>query len=326
MMNIRTLFIIIIALFFVCVSAGIAVATSADDNGSPSSWSSDNSQMQEEGDENPDGDDTEGDDTEGDEAEGDEEESSEEEISEEEPVEEETPSADEVAGMSDVLADQAAGAGVDTNLEDALAGIKDYEVTYITSISHAENTPPELDALGVEYAGEDSPVARRTQAIEALDLLATLANRYQIVEDEFAADPDEDLLPEDPDRFLNYFEPRFDPFVITDLIPEELRPEMEGTGLDGAVDPDLLEELYWANYTALLRTIPIRIVGVIEAGPNRGCLYILAGWPQSVWIEEGQTQNLGSFSVHCAQVSEDFVVFILMAGSSSVTRTFHVSK
>jgi len=228
--------------------------------------------------------------------------------------------------QSDVIAGLGTTPAVDKNLLDALAGIADYEVSYDTSKSRAELTPQALKDLDVEYAGDESPVAKRTAAIRQLDLVDTLANRYEIVEDEFGADSEKDFTPDDPNTTLNYYQPRGDPFVITDLIPKELRPELEGTGLDGPVDPELLGELAWANYTAMLRTIPIAVVGTMQSGPNRGCIYTIGGWGSSRWIDEGGTDNYGYFSLYCAQVSEDFVVFILSAGNSSVTRTFHVNR
>jgi hypothetical protein len=247
------------------------------------------------------------------------------------------PAVETPGGMSDVMAQPMGAPAENTNLEDALAGIRDYEVTYDTSKTHAENTPAPLAALGVQYAGDESPVAQRTQALRQLDLLATLGDRYTVVEEEKAADPYRDFDEEDPDRTLNYFQPREDPFVIPYLIPDELRPELEGTGLDGAVDQDLLNELRRAQYTANLRLIPIIIVGTIEVGPRRMVMYSIYGMGSTNTIGVGETQCVGgspSFSITCSQASDTFVVFSLRgyydrrcsyAATGAVMRTFHTS-
>jgi hypothetical protein len=238
-------------------------------------------------------------------------------------------------GSSDVTTSPAGPAVKDPKIQDALDGVRDYEVSYDTSKSHAELTPPELTELGVTYAGEESPVAQRTKALETLNLVTTLADRYKIVSDEFSAKTDEDFSPDDPETTLNYFQPREDPFSIPDLIPKELQPEVEGTGLEGTVDPDLLDQLLSAQYTANLRFIPISIVGVMENGPYRGCIYTIGGGGQSIFIQEGDTQCMGNYSINAAQISEDYVVFILTGyygrgcrypATSGVVRSFHIRR
>ncbi len=318
-MNIRTISILFTAVLVLAIAAFTTVAQGNSDDISDRS----DSWMQEGGDEAPDDDEGSGDDEEG---EGSEDDGSDGEPAEDESGDDTDPAAAPPPGMSDVLQDTVGQAAINTNLLDALAGIADYEVTYNTNKSRSELTPPPLRALGEEYAGENSPVAERTRLLDDLNLLAALDDRYQVVEDEHAASTETDWLEDDPDRTLNYYQPRGDPFVITDLIPDELRPELDGTGLDGAVDPNLLEDLMWANLTAQLRLIPIRVIGTIQSGPNKVCIYSIGGWGNSNWINEGDYQGSGSFGIYCAQVSEDFVVLILMAGQSSVTRTFHVSR
>jgi hypothetical protein len=239
-------------------------------------------------------------------------------------------------GSSDVTAAPGAATTIDPKIKDALAGVRDYEVTYDTSKSRDELTPPELKDLGVTYAGEESPVAKRTEALRNLDLVTTLADRYKIVSDEFSAKTDKDFSPDNPDTTLNYYQPRTDPFSIPDSIPRELRPQVEGTGLEGTVDPDLLDQLISAQYTANLRYIPISIVGVMENGPYRGCIYTIGGGGRSMFIQEGDTpQCWGNFSVYAAQISEDYVVFILTGyydrrcnypATNGVVRSFHIRR
>lgn len=277
------------------------------------------------------------DDSSGDEGTGDESDSDEEEPSDEEPAEDEEDGTEEApaeetpegGGMGDFLATPGMEAPtVDTNLQDALGGYADYEVQYDTTISHADNTPRELSELGEQYLERTDPTSeagRMALALADFDLLSVLKNRYEKVEDEYAADPDEDFALDDPDRDLNYFQPRFDPFVLTHLIPEELRPEMEGTGLDGAVDPELLEQLGEAVAEANLRYIPIQVIGTIQVGPMRAAMYSLAGRGTRT-IAVGDTHNYGSFSIGCSQVSEDFVVLVLRSGGALVYRTFHISR
>ena len=305
-MNIRTIIIIIAALVILGAGASVVLATG---NGDRSSY--DGTLMQESGG------DASGGDVSGDEG------TADESGTETEPVvgEPVTPPAGDVlaGGMTDAEKEQ--------NIQDALAGIRDYEVSYKTSLSREELTPPELKALdGTLYAGEESPVAARTKLLNDLNILGVLSTRYEKVEKEFGATTEKDFDEEDPDKTLNYYQPRGDPFVITDLIPEELRPEMEGTGLDGAVDPDLLEELFWANFQAQLRLVQINIIGTMESGPNKICMFTIFGIPRSFTIMEGETRYFGFFRIDCVQVSEDFVVFILSAGDASVTRTFHVLR
>jgi hypothetical protein len=217
---------------------------------------------------------------------------------------------------------------VDTNLQNALAGYADYEVTYDTSISHAENTPPELRDLGETFIEKDDPTSEAGQkalALEGFDLLSILDNKYERVEDKYAADPETDFAPDDPDRTLNYYEPRVDPFMQTRLIPDELRVQAEGTGLEGTVDPELLRLLGQAIIEANLRVIPISVIGVIQIGSQRACMYSIGGWStETIW--EGETQGWWGFSVTCSQVTENFVVLTLTSGSAMVVRTFHVTS
>lgn len=327
-MNIRTIILIIAALIVFGIGATMVAAQGSPDG------SSDGIVMQEEnpddgesGDSTEDGDADEGDAEEGTDDEGDSEESTDDEAVEDEvPADDETPAGDEMPpGGMDIILDMPVLSTNEQNIQDALSGTRDYEVSYNGSLSRQELTPPELKALDVTYAGEESPIASQTQLLNDLDMLVILSDRYQKVEDEFGATVEEDF-DEESDRTLNYYQPRGDPFVITDLIPDELRPEMEGTGLDGAVDPDLLEELYWANYQAQLRLVPIYIIGTMEAGPNKICMFMIGGLNRSFTIQQGQSLNFGYFTLYCSQISEDFVVFVLRAGSASVTRTFHVRR
>jgi hypothetical protein len=241
-------------------------------------------------------------------------------------------------GMSDVSG--APGAPpTDPNIADALAGIRDFEITsqyYDTSKSHADNTPPELRDLGVVYAGPESPVAQRTEALRNLNLVNALKDRYQLVEDAHAADPEKDFSPSDPSTTLNYFQPRTDPFSIPDLIPDELRPKTAGAGLEGSVDPELLNQLLAAQFEAGLRYIPIVVTGVLETGPYHGAIISLYGSGQTIFMQEGGSPRcFGRFSIQCAQASEDFVVLYLVGYSGRrcsgeatgrVVRTFHVSR
>lgn len=278
-----------------------------------------------------------GDDSDTDEEGSSEDEPSDEETDEDEPGEEEvteeasSEESSEGGGMGDFLATPGMEIPtVDTNLQNALAGYADYEVfSYDTTLSHADNTPSELRALGVEYLERTDPASEAGRAALALadfDLLSVLKNRYEKVEDEYAADPDEDFAPDDPDRDLNYFQSRFDPFVLTFLIPEELRPKMEGTGLDGAVDPELLELLGEAVAEANLRYIPITVVGVIQVGSMRAAMYSVFGMRTRTIAVGERPHRYGNFEIGCSQVSEDFVVLFLRSGSALVYRTFHISR
>lgn len=312
-MNIRTIILIIAALVILGAGASVVLATGNGDRSSP-----DGILMQDSGDEASGGDSEGGDDASGDEG------STDESGAETEPVVGEPVTQPPVG---DILAGGVDDAEKEQNIQDALAGIRDYEVSYKTSLSREELTPPELKALdGTIYAGEESSVAARTKLLNELDILGVLSNRYEKVEEEFGAKAEEDFDEEDPDKTLNYYQPRGDPFVITDWIPEELRPKMEGTGLDGAVDPELLEELFWANFQAQLRLVDIYIIGTMESGPNKICMFTIFGIPRSFTIMEGESTYFGFFRIDCVQVSEDFVVFILSAGDASVTRTFHVRR
>ena len=353
--------LLILAFLMILLITGIAQATSTDDNQGSATGGNitmqDDSGDDESGDNGDDeadeGDDESGDEEPADDEAGDDEEPSDEEPSEEEPTDEEPsdeepsdeepsdeePSEEEPAEIPGAgllpgnLGDFAAGmpglpgAGVDTILQNALDGYADYEVSYDTSISHGENTPDVLSELGVQYSEKDdvsSEAGQRALALEGFNLINILEDRYQRVEDKYAADPDFDFAPEDSERTLNYFEPRFDPFIITELIPDELRTEMEGTGLDGTVDPELLRLLGEAIIEANLRIIPITVVGVIQIGTRKACMYSLWGSAsQTIW--EGETHWWG-FTITCNQVSENFVVFTLRSGGAMVVRTFHITS
>jgi len=86
-------------------------------------------------------------------------------------------------GVSDASKAPAGGAASqmpkDPKLADALKGVRDYEVDYDTTKTRAQLTPKELKDLNVVYAGEESPIAKRTKLLASLDLLKTLDNRYQ---------------------------------------------------------------------------------------------------------------------------------------------------
>jgi len=254
----------------------------------------------------------------------------------EEPPADETPAAPAVPPIPGAIGDfsnampGAPGAGaVDTNLQNALAGYADYDVSknYDTSLTHAENTPAELRALGVTYAEIDDPTSeagQRALALQGFDLVNILRDRYQKVEDAYASSPETDFAPDDPDRTLNYMEPRFDPFIITDLIPDELKTTAEGTGLEGTVDPDLLRLLGDALVEANLRIIPISVIGTIKIGERSACMYSIYGMSSTIW--EGETQGWWGFGISCNHISENFVVFTLYSGSATVVRTFHVNN
>lgn len=266
---------------------------------------------------------------------------SEEESDEEESDEDESEDAVDAidSGMADIFTQAQGLSENEQAIQDALFGYSDYEVNYDTTKTRLELTEPELIDLGITYAGEGSQVYRETQLLLQLNLLDTLANRYQDVEDEWAADPDEDFAPDDPDRTLNYYQPRWNPFQIPNSIPDELKPELEGGGLSGAVDPELLSQLFWAQYEANLRFIPLRIVGVMETGPYSGCMYMI-GNSRTYWIEEGDRDCMWQpgrppFSVTASYVSQDYVVLVLRgaydyrcrySATGSVVRTFHVSR
>jgi hypothetical protein len=235
------------------------------------------------------------------------------------------------AGSKDSTAGGAPAAPTDPKIADAMIGIRDYEVTYDKTKSHAENTPSDLKSLGVTYAGPESAVAKRTEALKTLNLKNTLKDRYKSVEEKHAADSKKDFSPKDDKTTLNYFQMRSDPFSIPDAIPEELRPAYQGAGLEGEVDPELLKQLENATITANLRWIPIAIVGTMQNGPYRVCFYTFVGSGVTYTIEQGQTQSWGlagiPVSIYASQISEDYVVLVLSGPDGTpVVRTFHVSR
>jgi hypothetical protein len=344
-MNIRTAILVMAALILLGLVSSVQVdgshgitsikaMASGISDGPPASWNSGPSMMQDDGESGDNGDEEAGgdDQTGGDEEAGGDEEGG---GDEETPAEEET-----TGGMSDVLGQPVEEAADEEKLNNALAGIADYEVTYDTTKTREELTPQALRDLGVTYAGEESPVAQRTQALRDFDLLRTLGQRYEVVEDEYAADTEQDFAPEDPEHTFNYFQPRADPFIIPSLIPEELRPELSGTGLEGAVDPEVLRQLFAAQYEANLRLIPIIVVGVMEAGPTRIVLFTLPGLGYTISLDEGDNRclfggGMPPFSVTATRVSEDSVTLTLRghydyrcryAATNPVQRTFHVNR
>ncbi|MCK4720159.1 hypothetical protein KAU08_05850, partial [bacterium] len=151
--------LLIAAILLVLGFAVMAGATSSGDNGTSSD--NDSIVLQD------DADDSSGDEgtEDGDDSDSDDEEPAEEEGTEEAPSEE-TP---EGVGMGDFLATSGMEAPtVDTNLQDALGGYADYEVQYDTTVSHADNTPSELRALGEEYLERTDPASEAGKVALAL--------------------------------------------------------------------------------------------------------------------------------------------------------------
>jgi hypothetical protein len=124
----------------------------------------------------------------------------------------------------------------------------------------------------------------------------------------------------------------------TDAIPDELKPELEGGGLEGSVDPELLNQLMWAQFEANLRYVPIVVVGVVEIGSYRACMYFILGEGRTYFLQEGSShcRSFGgaSFGVAASSVSEDYVVLTLTgyydrrcrwAATGPVARTFHIT-
>jgi len=157
-----------------------------------------------------------------------------------------------------------------------------------------------------------------------------------VLTDKFGAKTDKDFAPDDPANTFNYFQPRTDPFSIPNQIPEELRPKLTGTGLEGTADPELLKQLIMSTYTADLRMVPIIVIGVLENGQYRGCIYTIAGNGWTSFLQEGgqqcaQAGGFPPFTITASQISEDYVVLTLTGGcgyamTDPVVRTFHVSR
>lgn len=167
--------------------------------------------------------------------------------------------------------------------------------------TNREKTPTELSSLGVYFKdAEGSTVAERTEKILNVSLPTAMQRKN--------------------DQARSYqtmnMEGRSDPLYVTDLIPDALRPELEGEGISGAVDSGLIDQLIQTQISTFFKYMPINIIGTMQNGPYKSVLlYIpLAGYYGI--MQEGQTQNVTSIpgdkgyyvvSMSIAQVTEDHV-------------------
>jgi hypothetical protein len=173
--------------------------------------------------------------------------------------------------------------------------------------TNREKTPTELSSLGIYFKdAEGSEVAAKTEKILNVNLPTAMQRKN------------------DQARSFQTMnmEGRTDPLYVTDLIPDALRPELEGEGISGAVDSGLIDQLIQTQISTYFKYMPINIIGTMQNGPYKSVLMSIPAAGYYGIMQEGQTENVTSLpgdkgyyvvSMTIAQVTEDHVSINLWA-------------
>lgn len=208
----------------------------------------------------------------------------------------------------------------------------DVEGTDEAYISHRDSTPRELSSLGIYYKDDEgSPVADRTKIINNVNLPSAMMRKN------------------DQARSFQTMntEGRFDPLYVTDLIPDGLRPELEGEGISGAVDSGLIDQLIQTQISTFFKYMPIQIIGTMQNGPYKSALISIRTLGYYKILKEGDSDRIVAFggeggyymvSMTVAKISEDHVTINISATlidyvynrvlstTPTVTRHFYVRR
>lgn len=208
----------------------------------------------------------------------------------------------------------------------------DVEETEEIYENHRDSTPRELSELGIYYKDDEgSPVAERTKLINNVNLPSAMMRKN------------------DQARSFQTMntEGRFDPLYVTDLIPDGLRPELEGEGISGAVDSGLLDQLLQTQISTYFKYLPIQIIGTMQNGPYKSALVSIRSMGYYKILKEGQGDRITAFgseggyyivSMSIAKISEDHVTINMSATlidyvynralstTPTVTRHFYVRR
>ena len=173
--------------------------------------------------------------------------------------------------------------------------------------TNREKTPTELSSLGIYFKdAEGSEVAARTEKILSVNLPTAMQRKN------------------DQARSFQTMnmEGRTDPLYVTDLIPDALRPDLEGEGITGAVDAGLLDQLIQTQISTYFKYMAINIIGTMQNGPYKSVLMYIPLVGYYGIMQEGQTENVAAFpgdkgyyvvTIQIAQVTEDHVSINLWA-------------
>ncbi|MCD6216822.1 hypothetical protein J7L05_03040 [bacterium] len=238
----------------------------------------------------------------------------------------ESPPGDEPVDITDT-SEQA-----DDNEEGNIPPPADVEETEETYISHRDSTPRELTELGIYYKDDEgSPVAERTKLINNVNLPSAMMRKN------------------DQARSFQTMntEGRFDPLFVTDMIPEGLRPELEGEGISGAVDSGLIDQLIQTKISTFFKYLPIQIIGTMQNGPYKSALISIRTLGYYKILKEGQGDRIVAFGgdegyyvvgMTVTKISEDHVTINISATlidyiynralstTPTVTRHFYVRR
>jgi len=123
----------------------------------------------------------------------------------------------------------------------------------------------------------------------------------------------------DPDKGLPYYDVgRTDPlFVVSDKIPEELRPPRTGESDADKIFGDLMRK---ARQTAMLESVRIEVWSVMKIGLVTMVNLTVDGMIGTVPV--GRTVPMGSYSFTVTSASQQLVTIVLRAGEVSKTRSF----
>ena len=175
--------------------------------------------------------------------------------------------------------------------------------------SHKDQTPSDLDGLGIYYKDDEgSQVADKTKKILEVNLPKAMQRKNDAAREFLTVNA----------------EGRADPLYVTDLIPDALRPELEGEGISGAIDKGLLDQLIETQLTTFFKYVPIQIAGTMQNGVNKIVFLRIPslGITKAIPLSEGQgfsfplgpaQKGVYFINITIAYVSEDNVTLNLSA-------------
>lgn len=200
-------------------------------------------------------------------------------------------------------------------------------------LSHAEQTPHALSSLGITYKEwTESNIGSTTQNLLNVNLPEAMFRKNMVAR--------EYLTPDN-------IEARIDPLYVTDLIPDAIRPELEGEGIVGTVDQALIDQLIEQRISTIFTYMPIHIIGTMESGPYRSALVSIPMIGYYDIMREGSGHQIPAFGTdrgtyminfNLRSVSEDEVTIVMSAtlvdrihrralsSTPPVTRNFYVRR
>lgn len=241
-------------------------------------------------------------------------------------------SNEEPVDITDTDEEPADDESVDEETVDDAPPPADVEGTEEVEKTHREQTPFELSDLSIYFLDDEgSSVAERTKKIHDVHLPSAMMRKNDQARSFQTANS----------------EGRFDPLFITDMIPDGLRPELEGEGISGAVDSGLLNQLIQTQISTYFKYLPIQIIGTMQNGPYKSALISIRNLGYYKILKEGQGDRITAFgtdegyyvvSMAVKKISEDHVTITMSAtmydyingravsSTPTVTRHFYVRR